>query len=186
LVGKLNHLTFTHPYIFFFVSLVSKFFNSPCHDRWDLVCVCFNVWEPIRRFTLHWKSHNDVWHFFFLFHWALNVGCFQSNTLKLLHWMRFSFHSTKRNFLTAIQTHLSDLDIEVHEECSKQGSNLLNRGKYSSSWILKCKFGWFTWWYAYPILDIVCHWRKFDIIEKYEAKCWSNIDCWSRIRTCLW
>jgi len=37
LVGKLNYLTVTHPDIFFAVSVVSQFLNSPCEDHWNVV-----------------------------------------------------------------------------------------------------------------------------------------------------
>jgi len=33
LVGKLNYLTFTRPNIFFAVSVVSQFLNSPCQEH---------------------------------------------------------------------------------------------------------------------------------------------------------
>ena len=37
LVGKLNYLTITHPYISFLVSVVSQFLQSPCDSHWDAV-----------------------------------------------------------------------------------------------------------------------------------------------------
>ena len=35
LVGKLNYLTITRPYISFMVSVVSQFLQSPCDSHWD-------------------------------------------------------------------------------------------------------------------------------------------------------
>ena len=37
LVGKLNYLTITCPDIFFHVSVVSQFLQSPCDSHWDAV-----------------------------------------------------------------------------------------------------------------------------------------------------
>ena len=37
LVGKLNYLTVTRSNIFFVVSVVSQFLNSPCEDHWNAV-----------------------------------------------------------------------------------------------------------------------------------------------------
>ena len=37
LVGKLNYLTITRPDIFFLVSVVSQFLQSPCDSHWDAV-----------------------------------------------------------------------------------------------------------------------------------------------------
>jgi len=37
LVGKLNYLIVTRPNIFFAVSVVSQFLNSPCEDHWNAV-----------------------------------------------------------------------------------------------------------------------------------------------------
>ncbi len=37
LVGKLNYLTVTRPYITFVVSVVSPFLNAPCTNHWDVV-----------------------------------------------------------------------------------------------------------------------------------------------------
>jgi len=37
LVGKLNYLIVTCPYISFAVSVVSQFLNSPCVDHWNAV-----------------------------------------------------------------------------------------------------------------------------------------------------
>ena len=36
LVGKLNYLAITRPYIFFLVSVVSQFLQSPCDSHWDV------------------------------------------------------------------------------------------------------------------------------------------------------
>ena len=35
LIGKLNYLTITRPNIFFPVSLVNQFLQSPCDNHWD-------------------------------------------------------------------------------------------------------------------------------------------------------
>ena len=37
LVGKLNYLIITRPYISFLVSVVSQFLNSSCIDHWNVV-----------------------------------------------------------------------------------------------------------------------------------------------------
>ena len=43
LVGKLNYLTMTWPDMFFPVSIVSQFLQSPCDSHWDVVIRIFDI-----------------------------------------------------------------------------------------------------------------------------------------------